>query len=107
MRRQFAVYWERTGSDHHGKPVFASPVEIRCRWVEGAGEFRTGTGEMIMYQAKVYVDRAMKVGDVIKRGEMESNVLDNPALDKKAFPVQRIAETPNLRATETLYVIFT
>ncbi len=29
---QTMVYWEKIGSDPFGQPVYATPVEMKCRW---------------------------------------------------------------------------
>ncbi len=106
MRRQKAIYWERDEPDHYGKFSFKEPIQIACRWENGSKEFRTGEGEALTFSATVYVDRAMKIGDMLKFGELDSTVPTDPSQDPDADTIQRFESIPNLKATETLYTVY-
>lgn len=60
-------------------------------------------GQMSMSEATVYPDRILALGDKLSKGEMDSNTLDDPTTLLVAFEIRRFDQTPNLRATETLY----
>lgn len=104
MRKETAVWFEKTGTDPYGKPTHGVPVEIKVRWDAVSKQFIKPTGEEVMSNAIVYVDRDVKVGDVLLLGTIADNVT-NP-LDAKdnvgAWEVQRFDRNPNLRATEYL-----
>jgi len=106
MRKQRAVWWERTTPDQYGVYSFAAPVEIACRWDDSGTEFRNGTGETEMSSATVYPDRVLKKGDKLMKGGMESGTPDSPAELTHAYEIQRFDETPNMKATEFLYTAY-
>lgn len=103
MRRQFAVYWERSANpDEFGRYTFEEPVEIECRWDDASVEFRDSQGQKVLSKSIAYVDRNMKIGDFLKEGEMSSNEVSDPTEDDSAFEIQRCDRNPNIKATETL-----
>lgn len=107
MRKQKAVWWERNlVPDNYGQFGFAAPVEIDCRWDDVGMVQQDAKGEEITTQATVYPDRELKAGDRLKKGDMESGVLDDPLQESDTFEVVRIDQIPNFRATETLYVAY-
>lgn len=106
MRKQKAVWWERTGQDKWGKATFAAPVEVDCRWDDTTELFVDPQGEQKSSRAIAYVDRVMKVGDRLKRGEMESDTPDDPMTIKDAFEIRRFDRNPNIKATEELLSAF-
>lgn len=106
MRKQKAVYWKRLTADKHGRFSYDYPIEVSCRWDDDQQEFRNQQREALVSQSVVYPDRAMFVGDMLKRGEMGIGTLDDPTEDQDAFEIQAFTHTPNLRATETLFTAY-
>lgn len=106
MRRQRAVYWEQNGIDRFGKLSFNEPVEIKCRWDDGNQDLRTPQGQSIMFNSVVYVDREMKIGDMLMKGELESGTDNDPHKEPEAKSIQRFNINPNLRNTENIYTAF-
>lgn len=103
MRRQKAVYWARSATaNRFGVFTFSSPVEIECRWDDSAQQYRDENGEEALSNAVVYVDRDMKQGDRLKKGEMESDTPDDPMELLDSYEIKRFDDTPNLKATESL-----
>lgn len=108
MRKQKAMWWKRsTEANQYGQFTFEPAVEISCRW-DGAGkEYRERDGQMVVSESVAYVDRPeITFGDRLKLGPMESDVALDPMEDHEAFEVRRTEQTPNLRATETLYTVY-
>jgi len=103
MRRQKAVFWARQGNDKFGAPSFQEPVEIDCRWEDGVAVMEDAEGTALTFNAVVYVDRPMKIGDVLRLGELESGDAEDPAQDPEAKTIQRFRVTPNIRNSENLY----
>ncbi len=104
MRKQDAVWWERSAApDEYNKWTFAAPVQIACRWVDKVGEFQNEKGETTNSKAEVYVDREMKLGDFLQKGELDSNTPLDPADSETALPLVGWVDTPNLKNTEHLY----
>ena len=63
-------------------------------------------GAVLLVSSQVYVDRKMKVGDMLMLGDMESEVAADPIQEPLAFTIQRFEALPNLKNTETLYTAF-
>ena len=103
MRKQTCVWWARGDVDKYGRATYASPVELACRWDDAGAEFRNTVGAIEMSEATVYPDQICGVGDMMKKGDLDSLTLDDPTEDIAAFEIRRFDQTPNLRATETLF----
>jgi len=110
MLKQKAVYWppgsEETGGrdyDDYGKPVYAQPVEIDCRWEDVNEEFVQASGERVAAQCVVYTDRDVRIRGVLMLGTLP-DVLDslNPKANPNAWEIRRFDKIPNLRNTEIL-----
>jgi hypothetical protein len=105
MRRQKAVYWERTGHDEAGQPTYAAPVEINCRWEDTSVEFMDKEQRRVLSNAKVYVDRVMPLGSALWRGllaDVHPASASDPFLNEFAYEVRMFKRLPNIRATEEL-----
>lgn len=103
MRREKAIWWRRTGQDEYGASVFDDPVEIKCRWVERADQMVGKQGEIEVSKAKVYVDREMNEGDILKYGPIQSDTATNPREEADAFEIKAFERTPDFTAREFLY----
>jgi len=110
MRRQRAVLWVRSDTpDNYGRFSYEEPVEIRCRWEDVAKEFRDSQGQTVMANSIVYVDRIIKVGDMLRRGEISSDEPADPrddTLTEIAFEVQRFDQLPDLKNRLTLLTAY-
>jgi hypothetical protein len=106
MRRQTAVYWRRAGIDEYGQAYYDAPIEVDCRWDDAVTEFRNGDGDVAVTKSVVYPDRLMYVGDKMKLGSWESDTPDDPNEDTDAYEIKRMDQTPNLRATRTLFTAY-
>jgi len=96
MRRQKAVWWAVNGTDPRGNPELASPVEIKCRWEDIAGEYRNPRENTIISKSHVYVDREMRVGDYLWEGTL-ANAPADPVADPEALPIQAFNKIPDLK----------
>src|SRR2546430_1853690 len=96
MRKKKAVLWRRLTPDKYGKFTFDLPVEIACRWEDVAQEFMDHVGEKSLSQSVVYVDRVIKIGDRLMKGELTSSVPDDPLLTE-SFEVKQFNQLPNLK----------
>lgn len=107
MRKQKAVYWDRSGVDNFGAPAFAVGVEIDCRWEDGLVQAINDKGEQITAKSTVYVDREMKVGDMLWLGELaDITDADNPRNNEGAWEIKSFNKLPNLKNTETLLTAY-
>jgi hypothetical protein len=102
-KKQKCCHWARTGTDEYGKPTFAAPVELDCRWSGRSEKYTTATGEELVSRAVAFVD-GVAVGDVLMLGTLDSGVDENNSLENDgAWEVKAYASTPNLRNTVTYY----
>lgn len=112
IRKQKAVYWPlgstETGGkdvDDYGKPVYATAVEIDCRWEDKREKFITPKGDEEISHAIVYVDRDMRVGEVLMLGTLDNvNYLTNPKKNSNAWEIRAFEKLPNLKATKFLRI---
>lgn len=107
MRRQQAVLFEANGTDSYGKPTYAQPVQIKCRWEDVAKEYIKANGETAMSQAVVYPERDVKPKDVLMLGTLDDvTAPDDPKANEGAFEVMRFDKLPTIRATEFLLTAY-
>lgn len=99
--RQIMVYWAVTGiNDGFGKPIFATPVEVPCKW-EDKNEMviDMGTGEEILALSKVFVDEDLSYGSMVFLGE-----LTDLTTEQKTDPYLSEAQTIRGKSTITALI---
>ena len=114
MLRQTCVYWapgstESGGRDYddYGQPMFASPTELSCRWVDIAEEVIGAQGTVEKTRSKVYVGEDVRVGGVLMLGDLDSVTdEDDPKQNDGAWSIINFSKTPTLKATEFLRVCY-
>lgn len=106
--RQTAVYWPpETEFDEYGDPEPQDPVEISCRWEEELKEFVDLDGTTKLSRAQVYVDRDVKRGGILMKGELEDITdYDNPKENTRAEEILAFETMPNIRNTGQLRIAF-
>lgn len=117
------VYWKCLGgTDSNGEPIYAPPIEIRCRVEDHAHEvfdkegrrletnFRAYTGFLMYEKDALWTDKTLWK-DYLKAGAgtmiaklNQSNLLD-PYLND-ANEIRKNYNMPNARGNDTLYVSF-
>ena len=105
--KEDAVYWAKTGVDRASRPVYASPVAIRCRWDDVQEEYTDLQGNVRKSNASVMVDRVVTLKGVLWYGLLASlsgDQLTQPLSNEGAFPIQRVQRIPNFKATEYLRI---
>ena len=110
---QDAVWWSRTGTDQYGQPVFAAPVDIKCRWEDVAKEFISafgeshsqGAGRKEVSRSIIMVDRTMAIGDMLFQGLIvDLDDEDNPKENVGAWEIKSYNETTTVRNQQTVRV---
>lgn len=103
MRKQDAVWWAVTGQNASGENLYDAPIQVKCRWEDVAEQFTDATGNVVISNARVYVDRIMKVGDVLWKGTLADIVYQvEPLRNEGAYAIRKFPQIPNLRNSETL-----
>lgn len=98
IRVQTAVYWGTHGTipaSEYGKPAYASPVQITCRWIDKSERFVDTTGTERVSRAKVFVDQDVVVGGLLMLGTT-SDITDsnNPRNNTGAWEIQSVLKAP-------------
>lgn len=115
MRKQTCVYWALASSDSagedfddYGQPQWSEPVEISCRWEDVSEEFVDAKGDKQASRSIVYVDRNMRVGEVLMLGVSTDVVDGDNVLEKNAdaWEIRKFDKIPNLKASEFLRMAF-
>ena len=108
MLKQTCVYWapgsmETGGRDFndYGSPMYASPVELSCRWEDRASEYINRDGVSMYSKSIVYVGIDVEVGGVLFLGTLDDIVdSDEPKKNDNAWEIQGFDKIPNLRGAK-------
>lgn len=94
---QDAVYWAPAAEDKFGKPGFAAPVAVKCRWEDVAEEFVSADGTDAISKAHVFVTRDMLIGGALWLGLLAA--ADDDPEDNSGFQlIKRFDKVPTLHA---------
>ena len=107
MRKQNAVYWAIASIDGHGQEVYASPVQIDCRWEDSNEEFLDANGDRQISNAVVYTDRDTTPKGVLMLGVL-ADITDavNIKENSGAWEIRKFNKLPTLNAKEFLRTAF-
>jgi hypothetical protein len=104
--RDTAVYWEREEVDEFGKPVYAGPIPIRCRWVDKSEQYLRKDGRTLVSKSVVYVDQDLVEGSVLFHGRVEdvpNELFDEPLQEGfGGWEIQAVSKLPNRKNTKFL-----
>ena len=96
--KQTAVLWVAEAPDNFGKPTYAAPVIIGCRWTVQTVEFITPNGERELSRAVLIVDRDITLGSMVFLGTIaDLTDEDNPRENDGAWEVRHFGSTPDLK----------
>lgn len=90
---QTCTYWAVTGVDGFNKPVFASPVQIKCRWEERTEKVINDEGEEYLSRARIFLKDDIVPGDYLFLG---THAGTDPRLIRDAFRVMAWRRIPSL-----------
>jgi hypothetical protein len=110
--KQNMLYWQKTGSDQFGKPVYALPVTLPVRWEDKQQEVILPDGRKVWSRAYLLLTTPTTVGSLVFLG---GGV--NPMADWQAQPtypqlpttlqgsreVILLQSTPDLKAEGQVY----
>lgn len=106
--KQVAVYWGSPNEDGYGGQVWATPIEISCRWEDKEQLIRQDDGIEISSRAIVYVlqdvdlEGMMYLGmldDLYDIAESSAGALDNPREFDKVWVIKKFEKSPALGST--------
>lgn len=108
--KQTAVYWEKTGSDDKGRPVYTDPVEIACRWEDRETEKVSVGSRLVTARSYIMTVTPIKEGSLLMLGTIATwkampTYPNLPTYNQGSREVLRVDETPDLKAISTLYEV--
>jgi len=105
MLREAGVYWAPAGRDQFGRPVFADPVQVRCRWEDKSEEYIDPQGDTCKSSARIFVDQDVERGGMLMLGSLNNvNLLVAPAANG-ALEIKSFTKSTNLNRTQFLRMV--
>lgn len=118
MLKQTCVYWAPTEITGEGQRLFASPVEVKCRWEDVIASFIDRMGNPQQSKARVYVGVdvaplgvlwlppvSIKLTAGAALAQLESE--DDPFLNLNAYEIRQFERLPTLKQRNTRDVLRT
>lgn len=100
--KQTAIWWDASTPGEFGKPTYAVPVEVSCRWEDIAEEFINPNGDVEISRSKLFVDRDMKVKDKLKLGDLDSTINNDPDDNEDVWEIRGWGKVPDLKGRKFL-----
>jgi hypothetical protein len=97
---QYCTYWEQTDTDTYGKPVFAAPVRLPCRWEDISEHVIDKHGHEIVSKSRIFTSvQPRPEGYMRLTAANDANWASVDPLDttKGAFEIRQVKTIPNLR----------
>ena len=106
--KQTLVYWAKAGSDGFGKPAYADPVEIKCRWDDIQREMITAEGRSIITKAQLLLVSPVAPGGLVFLGLLTdwqalATYPKIPTVNQGGLEVMIAKNTPDLKARSFVY----
>lgn len=102
---QTIVYWSQSKADGFGRPAYATPVEIPCRWEDVIEETIDKDGNVVYSAAVIYTASALNVGAAVFLGTLldtqESSWLPN-VKDNNTLEIVNVSTVPSLKGGQSL-----
>lgn len=90
---QTLVYWEKDGSDIHGKPKYRDPVELACNWQDIQKEIIKADGRIVLSHAYLLLETPILNGSLVMLGTLA---------DWQALPTKTGTPTVNQGGREVI-----
>ncbi len=108
---QNMLYWEKTGSDTYGRPVFADPVGLLVRWEDRAAEVVAPDGRLVFYKGSILLASPMLVGSWVFLGTLTDWMAlpaypNVPTVNQGGRELLQVNGTPDLKAQGFVYEAF-
>ena len=108
-QRETLVYWPPASPDNgdpdkYGQLKWDAPVEMTCRWDDKIQEIQTGEMTRVVSRVEIISQSKLQVNGYVYRGTLNDLVYpDDPTCNSDAYPILKVAETPDLRYRQRLY----
>lgn len=68
--KQPFMYWEKTGENQFSKPLYATGVELKCRWEDRQREVITKDGRVVLAKGYLLLDTVLTPGSLVWKGSL-------------------------------------
>jgi hypothetical protein len=107
---QKCVYWARSGNTAFGKPSYADPVELSCRWEDGTFETIDSKGDTVVSGAKVFLAESIAPQGVMLRGTLEDIQAsgfddEDPLANQGVHEIINAGNVPALKRSQSLTTV--
>jgi len=96
---QDAVYWGPVTEDGYGAKVYATPIQIKCRWEERDQTLTNPKGAIIGSRARVFVLQDVEEEGFLFQGklaDLSNEHKANPMGLDKAWSIKQFEKVPEL-----------
>lgn len=101
VKKDTAIYWQKTAVDDEGDAVFAEPILIKCRWDLVQTDIQTeDVVEMEIPSNNVYPDRVLAIGSYLMLGGQED--LENLTSEQRENP-KLLREARSVKSQSTIF----
>lgn len=106
--KQKLVYWRKIGSNDFGRPVYAEPVELDCRWEDKQQEVVMPDGRKIMSRGYVLIGDPLLAGSLVFLGtlvdwQQSEGYPAPPGVVQGGREVLLLKQTPDIKARDSIY----
>lgn len=113
MLRQRAIWWDIESVGEDGRPVFAAPVVIKCRWSDVSQNYLDDKGVNLVSKSIVYVDRDVRAQGVLWLSPLKGSDPDEdhlaevvdlqaPFQNTGAYEIHKVGKLPTLSARQSI-----
>lgn len=104
---QDVVYWAPAGLDNYGRPLYATAIPLKARWVDTNELFLDAKGERQVSKASVMVGQDLALDGVLWKGllgSLSGAQLTNPFANTGAWAIKALINVPTIDATQSLRI---
>jgi hypothetical protein len=108
--KQKLVYWRKTGSGPTGQPIYAAPVEVKCRWEDKQELLLLSDGRIVTSKAYAMTEYLLLLGSKVWYGTLAqwraSPAYPNPpTVAQGGYEIIMSSSTPDVKGNPLLFEI--
>jgi hypothetical protein len=102
------VYWQKMGSGPDGRPVYADPVPVNCRWEDHQQEIVSMDGRKILSKGYILLGQFLAPGSLVMLGTMANfqslpTYPRVPTINQGAREILICNTTPDIKGKPVVY----
>lgn len=92
------VYWAYAGADEYGQPLYALPVQMKCRWDECIKQVFNLDGSPVFSKIELITQSRLEPKGYVMKGRLGGALnTTNPRANDNAHEIIAVEVTPMLR----------